>query len=199
MKSLTLNLEDEIFIYSKYRITPNELVLIKTLFLLQEEGDEEIFKNYITSLHQCNIKPRSVILSLQEKGIILKSFKIGEEGSSFDPHIIPLNKNFIKTLYKSSLELGKELFNSYPQWTSIKGNLVSLRGVSKHFDSLEDCYFKYGKAINWNIDRHNRIIELVNWASENSLLAKSLGAFVVDNGWLDLESLQETDTSTKIL
>lgn len=194
MKSLTLNLEEEISILSKYRITPNELTFIKTLLILQDEENEDLFKDYIESLYVCNVKLREVLISLQKKEIILKSYKIPSEGESFDPYSIPFNKNFIKSLYKSSFELGKELFEIYPQMTVINGSLVTLRGVSKHFDSLEACYFRYGKAIGWNQERHEKVLDLIKWAKERDIIKQSLSSFVINNSWLDLEAIRNGDS-----
>lgn len=56
MKNLTLTLEEEISILSKYRITSNELMFIRTLLLLQDEENEDIFQTYIEALHECNIE-----------------------------------------------------------------------------------------------------------------------------------------------
>ena len=194
MKNLTLNLEEEISILSKYRITPNELTFIKTLLILQDEGNEDLFKDYIESLYVCNVKLREILVSLQKKEIILKSYKIPSEGESFDPYSIPFNKNFIKSLYKSSFELGKELFEIYPQMTVINGSLVTLRGVSKHFDSLEACYFRYGKAIGWNQERHEKVLDLIKWAKERDIIKQSLSSFVINNSWLDLEAIRNGDS-----
>lgn len=194
MKNLTLNLEEEISILSKYRITPNELTFIKTLLILQDEENEDLFKDYIESLYVCNVKLREVLISLQKKEIILKSYKIPSEGESFDPYSIPFNKNFIKNLYKSSFELGKELFETYPQMTVINGSLVTLRGVSKHFDSLEACYFRYGKAIGWNQERHEKVLDLIKWAKERDIIKQSLSSFVINNSWLDLEAIRSGDS-----
>ena len=194
MKNLTLNLEEEISILSKYRITPNELTFIKTLLILQDEENEDLFKDYIESLYVCNVKLREVLISLQKKEIILKSYKMPSEGESFDPYSIPFNKNFIKSLYKSSFELGKELFEIYPQMTIINGSLVTLRGVSKHFDSLEACYFRYGKAIGWNQERHEKVLDLVKWAKERDIIKQSLSSFVINNSWLDLEAIRNGDS-----
>lgn len=194
MKNLTLNLEEEISILSKYRITPNELTFIKTLLILQDEENEDLFKDYIESLYICNVKLREVLISLQKKEIILKSYKIPSEGESFDPYSIPFNKNFIKNLYKSSFELGKELFEIYPQMTVINGSLVTLRGVSKHFDSLEACYFRYGKAIGWNQERHEKVLDLIKWAKERDIIKQSLSSFVINNSWLDLEAIRNGDS-----
>ena len=194
MKNLTLNLEEEISILSKYRITPNELTFIKTLLILQDEENEDLFKEYIESLYVCNVKLREILISLQKKEIILKSYKIPSEGESFDPYSIPFNKNFIKSLYKSSFELGKELFEIYPQMTVINGSLVTLRGVSKHFDSLEACYFRYGKAIGWNQERHEKVLDLIKWAKERDIIKQSLSSFVINNSWLDLEAIRNGDS-----
>lgn len=194
MKNLTLNLEEEISILSKYRITPNELTFIKTLLILQDEENEDLFKDYIESLYVCNVKLREILISLQKKEIILKSYKIPSEGESFDPYSIPFNKNFIKSLYKSSFELGKELFEIYPQMTVINGSLTTLRGVSKHFDSLEACYFRYGKAIGWNQERHEKVIDLIKWAKERDIIKQSLSSFVINNSWLDLEAIRNGDS-----
>ena len=194
MKNLTLNLEEEISILSKYKITPNELTFIKTLLILQDEENEDLFKDYIESLYVCNVKLREILVSLQKKEIILKSYKIPSEGESFDPYSIPFNKNFIKSLYKSSFELGKELFEIYPQMTVINGSLVTLRGVSKHFDSLEACYFRYGKAIGWNQERHEKVLDLIKWAKERDIIKQSLSSFVINNSWLDLEAIRSGDS-----
>lgn len=193
MKNLTLNLEEEISILSKYRITPNELTFIKTLLILQDEGNEDLFKDYIESLYVCNVKLREILISLQKKEIILKSYKIPFEGESFDPYSIPFNKNFIKNLYRCSFEMGKELFEAYPQFGIIGTSTVPLRTVAKKFDSLEEAYFRYGKSIKWNEEKHNQIIELVRWAKDNNIINCSLASFIINQGWIDLEALKKGD------
>ena len=54
-------------------------MFIRTLLLLQDEENEDIFKSYIEALYKCEVKTREVILSLQSKGIILKSFHCPNE------------------------------------------------------------------------------------------------------------------------
>ena len=90
--------------------------------------------------------------------------------------------------------MGKELFEEYPQFGYIQGNMVPLRTVAKKFDSLEDAYTKYGKAINHNYEVHKKIIELVKWAKENNILNMSLASFIVNNSWVDLEALKDGDS-----
>lgn len=193
MKNLTLSLEEEVSILDKYRLVPTELFLIRVLLILQDDGDEELFIRYIRTLKQAGINLRNILISLQEKEILLKQCKIVKEGEEFDPYSLQLNKNFIKNLYKCSFVLGKELFEEYPAFAVINNSYTSLRGVSKHFNSLEDAYIKYGKSIKWNPKIHQEIIELVKWAKEHNMLNMSLGSFIVNNGWYDLKAIMNGD------
>lgn len=195
MKNLTLTLEQEITLLNKYRLTSSELMLIRTLLILQEDSIEDLFADYISTFKDAGLNLRNMLINLQEKGILLKTCKIPKEGEEFDPYSLSINKNFIKNLYKCSFELGKELFEVYPQFTTLSnGATVALRGVSKHFNSLEDAYFKYSKYIRWNQEVHNEIIELVKWAKEQNLICCSLSSFIINNGWLDLKSMKEGNT-----
>lgn len=179
----------------KYGLTPNELLVVRVLLILQDNNEEELFQNLMVTLKHINLPLREVLVQLQKKEVILKSFKIPNSGEKFDPYSIPINKNFIKTLYKSSFEMGKELFDSYPQFGSINGNVVPLRTVAKHFDSLEQAYFKYGKAIGFNPEKHKVIIELTKWAKDNNILNCSLSSYIINNGWLDLQAMKDGNTA----
>lgn len=195
MKHLTLTLEEEICLLDKYGLTPNELLVVRVILILQDNNEEELFQNLMVTLKHINLPLREVLVQLQKKEVILKSFKIPNSGEKFDPYSIPINKNFIKTLYKSSFEMGKELFDSYPQFGSINGNVVPLRTVAKHFDSLEQAYFKYGKAIGFNPEKHKVIIELTKWAKDNNILNCSLSSYIINNGWLDLQAMKDGNTA----
>jgi hypothetical protein len=135
-------------------------------------------------------------VNLQNVGIINKSYKIPEVGSAFNPLDVPINKNFIKDFYKCSFDIGKELFETYPQFGYIQGNPVGIRSVSKKFDSLEDFYRFYGKSIKWNPAKHQEILELVEWAKENNILVTTLCNFVIDQKWSELAALRNGDLGT---
>lgn len=198
MKHLTLTLEEEVCLLDKYGLTPTELLIVRILLILQDDGDEQLFQRLMVTLKHINLPLREVLEQLQKKEILLKSYQIPKKGEKFDPYAIPINKNFIKALYKSSFEMGKELFDSYPQFGNINGNLIPLRGVSKKFDSLEQAYFKYGKSIGFNPEKHKTIIELVNWARENNILNCSLASFIVNEGWHDLNALKNGTDAANI-
>jgi len=48
----------------------------------------------------------------------------------------------------------------------------------------------YAKAIRFKIDKHNEIIDLVKWATENNLIQFGLGEFVISRKWLDLAKIK---------
>ena len=131
-----------------------------------------------------------MLQNLQDSGVILKSYKIPEKGTVLDVHSIPFNKNLIKDFYKSSFEMGKELFEAYPMFGIINGMNVGIRSVSKKFDTLEDFYRFYGKTIRNKPETHSHILELVNWAKENNILTNTLANFVIDHKWNELEALK---------
>lgn len=101
----------------------------------------------MVTLKHINLPLREVLEQLQKKEIILKSYKIPKSGEKFDPYAIPINKNFIKALYKSSFEMGKELFDSYPQFGNINGSVkIELR----HRESVQTLLIA-GKAFHFLI------------------------------------------------
>ena len=106
----------------------------------------------------------------------------------------PLNKNKVKQFYKCSFELGKDLWDIYPQFGLVNGNTVGLRAISDKDDSIEDFFKRYGKEIHWNPEEHQRIIDLVNWAKETNIINYTISKFVRNHKWEELEALKNGDT-----
>lgn len=174
------------------RLTPDELTLLMCLLIFQDDGTGKYLKQFLSILHDRNIKVRDLLIRLQNVGIINK-YNIPKEGEPFNPNEIPINKIFLKNFYKNSNELGEELFNTYPQFGVIEGAAIPLRGVATKFNSLEEAFFSYGKAIKWNPEKHNEIIQLVKWGGDHNLICKSLAKFIIDRSWEDLKSLKNED------
>ncbi len=189
-----LELKQQLSFCEKYRISPNELLLLEILLIAQEGDEPEIVKGYFTSDVRARGSTIELLLKLKESGVILKSYKIPERGILFNPLDVPLNKNIVKDFYKCSFEMGKELWDAYPQFGLVNGSQVGLRSVSKKFNTPEDCFRYYGKVIRWKPEIHNHIIELVNWAKENNILCVTLANFIIDRKWEELESLKNGDT-----
>ena len=87
--------------------------------------------------------------------------------------------------------MGQELYEAYPMFATIQGATVSIRGVSKKFDTLEDAFRYYGKQIHWNNDTHKHILELLDWAQNNTTFINfSLATFLIDRKWEEIEALK---------
>jgi hypothetical protein len=194
-------LRQQIIFCEKYNINANELMLLEILLIAQNGDDPETVKIYFTSRFKGSI--RDLLVNLQEAGVILKSYKIPEKGQSFNPIDIPLNKNLVKDFYKSSFEMGQELFEAYPISTIVNGSEYKLRRVSKKFDSLEDAFRAYGKAIRNKPEMHKKILSLIEEGKNSGYNFTNLGDFIVDNDWLNMELIAKdgilTNSSLKLL
>lgn len=193
MKKFNYTIDDDISFQEKYQITPNELFVLKILLLLQEdEQDIEYFQRFI-QISDNKKDFRNILKSLQDKGLILKTYKIPEIGSPFSPYDIPINKILVKNMHKASFDLGQELFDVYPRYGLINGGMVPLHGVSKRFGSREDFYRFYSKIINWNPETHKKIIDLIKWEQSNNIgfLNMTILSFVIDHRWEALQDIKE--------
>lgn len=173
----------------KYSISPNELLLLEIILIAQEGDDPEIVKDYFNCRKCARGSIIELLTNLQIVGIIHKSYKIPKKGEVLVLTDIPLNKTIIKDFYKGSFEMGKELFEIYPISTVVKGIEYKLRRISKKFDSLEDAYRAYGKAIRWKPDIHKRILNLIEQGKEKGYCFTTLDDFIVDNDWINMEAL----------
>lgn len=186
-----LDLAQQLTWCKSFDITPTELLLFEVLLLLQENDDPELVKFYFELSENARGSFRESLIKLQEAGLVNKSYKIPEKGTTVNPYDIPLNKVKSKQFYKNSFELGKELYENYPLSTVVNGIEYKLRRISKKFNSLEDAYMRYGKAIGWNPEKHERILELIKQGVENNYNFTTLDDFIVDNDWLNLEAISK--------
>lgn len=180
-----LTLDNELCLLEKYKLTPTELFTVKVILLAKEEGEYEPLKRFASIL---NGELRLEIEKLKSKGIILASYKIPAVGTPFIPEDVEFNKNFIKQLYRSSFEMGEELFNAYPQFLVIQGVTYNARRVSKKFNDLEDAFFKYGKAIKYNDKEHQQILCDIKKGIESNYNFTTLDDFICDRGWTALNA-----------
>lgn len=166
------------------------LLFIKMVFLAQE-GHSEYLNKYFTQM-TLDGAPRDTLVSLQNKGIINQSYKIPEKGSNLNPLDIEFNKTFIKSYLQHSHDMGMELFMIYPSSIVIKQRTYSLRNIAKHYKSLEDFAFSYGKTIKFDINKHNQVLELLEWGKNNNLITCGIVEFVVSQKWIELQEWKES-------
>ena len=189
MKHITTQIDEEFVIFEKYSVTPNELFFLKMLLLAKEEDMQDTIYRYFKLPEEARGSIIGMLESLKEKGIILSTYKIPKKGEKFDPFDVPLSQNFQKHFFKASYDLGKDLFDHYPLSTVVNGVETKLRRISNKFDTLEDAFRTYGKYIRWSETTHKHIIELIEWGKANNYNFTTLGSFIVDNDWVNLEAM----------
>lgn len=185
-----LELKQQLFFCEKYGINPNELLLLEILLIAQEDDGSDIVQQYFSNRVCSRGFTTELLQGLIDAGIILKSYKIPAKGTVFDPNSVPINKNAIKDFYKCSYELGRDLWEVYPQFGIVNNTQVGLKSVSKKFDTIEDFFRFYGKTIRWKPEIHEHIIELVKWANDNNIICTTIANFVIDHKWEELEALK---------
>jgi hypothetical protein len=180
----------ELDIMEREHLTPSELFITQILLHNQLDGDPELLGKYVQIPESDRDDFREILLSLQRKGCILKSFKIPEKGAKLNPHDIEFNKNFVNRIFRMSMELGRELFDAYPDFAMIQGSWVSIKTISKKFNSPEDASIAYARAIRNDPNLHKEILEIIKWANENGLINFTLASFIVDRRWEALRKLK---------
>ena len=183
-----MRIEEELNILEKYRISPNELAVLKTV-ILAIEGDT----TYLQKLLTLNVIDfRDNLVSLQNKELLLKSYKIPDKGGKLIIEDIAINKNVIKNYHKSSFDMGEELFTAYPAFVTIGETTYGLRNIAKKFNSLEDFYYFYAKSINFDAVKHAEIMNLIGWAGKNTnFLNFSILEFVISHKWVEVQLIKD--------
>ena len=176
-------LDNELCVLERYKLTPTELFTVQLILLAKEEGEYKWLQRFAQIQ-----KLRPIIESLREKGIILKSYKIPKEGEKLIVEDIPFNQNFQKQYFRASFDMGQELFETYPQFLTINGVCYNARRISKKYDSLEDAFAKYAKAIKYKDDIHQEIIDNIKWGIDNGYNFTTLDDFIADRSWTALEA-----------
>jgi hypothetical protein len=191
VKTFELSIDREIQFMIKYQLTPDEFFLMKLIFFAQEGQDK-----YISQFaNECGFeKPiREILTSLQNKGVINKSYVIPQAGEIFNPQDVDFNKTVLNQFFQHSQDLGMELFEAYPPFTIINGKTFSLRNISKNFKDLDDMCWQYGRAIRFNQQKHEEIMELLEFGKENNLIHSGISDFILSQGWMALQVYKDED------
>ena len=167
----------------RYNLTPEEWLVTRLLILASvDEGHKQYFIRYLNIPRKNTL--RDVLVSLQDKSIILKSYKIPNPGERFNPEDVDLNKNFLKTFYKCSGILGQELFSNYPHCIESGGRIYVLNNITKGYKDMEELYYDYGRIIKFNPDTHKEVMELLEFGKEHNLISYGICEFIKSYKWL---------------
>lgn len=189
-----ISIDRELQFMIKYQLTPEEYLLLELLFLAQNEHEEYLTAFY--SQGQYDHKILDLLQALKEKEIINKSYVIPEEGTIFNPQDVELNKRVLNQYIQHSQDLGMDLFQNYPPFTTINGKTFSLRNIAKNFKSFDDFCFEYGKTIKFDIDKHREIMDLLEYGKENNLIHSGICDFVISRQWETLDALKDGNLGT---
>lgn len=192
MHHFELSLNEETNIYINSGLTPTELYVLRLLFLAID-GEPTYLTNYLSNITDGKQLFRQVLKSLQDKKIILSSFKIPEEGESLNYKNIPFNKNFIKMYIRESNDIGKELFEEYPPFINIGGKLCSIKNFTKaNLFSFEDFCLYYAKAIKNAGVTHERVMNALQFAKEHNLINYTILEFIASHKWNEIEYIRSS-------
>ena len=188
-----LTLKNSLEILDYYALTIEELLVVYLLFLAsQEENHSEYLYKYYEAPNIKRSPLKNVLISLQEKGIIKKSYKIPT--GDFDPEGVDFNENFLKRYIKYSGDLGKDLLKHYPNYININGRTYDISNFAKKFNSEEDFCFAYGKAIGWKQKTHEEVLEILKWASESDKVTLgNICDFVISKQWTRLTEARDNN------
>ncbi len=187
-----LSLKEEIDIYINNGLTPSELFILRLLFLAQD-GDTSLINNYISNADNGKEVFKVVLKSLQNKGVILASFKMPKEGETLKYTDIPINKNFVKRFIKESNQIGKEFFDAYPPFIYINGRMASIKNITKAglFSIDEFCFF-YGRQLKLSSVKHERVMEALEYGKEHNLINYSILEFIASQKWNEIEYIRSS-------
>lgn len=195
MNHLELSVEREIELMTKTGLTAEELFVARLILYAQDNHPE-----YISQFFSQNGKTidslRDILVSLQSKGIINKSYKVPSSGNVFKPNDVDFNKNAIKEFYHFSQDLGMELFENYPAFITINDRQYSLRNITKLYKSFDEMCFAYAKEIKFSLDKHKEVMELLQYAKDNNLIKSGICDFIASHQWLTIQELQDGNYGT---
>ena len=192
MNHFELSLNEEINILANNELTPNELFILRLIFLASDGNAKPLIK-YLSDLTNGKQILREVLSSLMDKKVINNTFKIPKEGETLNFKTIPFNKNFMKSYIRESNEIGKEFFDSYPPFITIHGKLFSIKNFTKAgLFSLEDFCLHYAKSIKNCGVTHERIMEDLEFAKANNLINYSILEFIASKKYLEIEYIRDS-------
>lgn len=193
MVAVELSLDEEINLYISSKLTPTELFVLRLLFLAVD-GEPQLLVDYLSQTSNGKDLFRSVLESLVEKKVINSTFKVPKEGESLNYRTIPFNKNFIKRYIKEAHVAGKELFDAYPPFISIRGKMCSIKNITKaNLYSMEEFCVYYTKAIKSSKSTHEEVMTALEWGKENELINYSIIEFISSMKWKELNIIKDSD------
>jgi hypothetical protein len=193
MQNFELSLDEEVQLYINNNLTPNELFILRLIFLAVDDEQKPLI-NYLSNVSNGKQLMRSVLKSLQEKQVINNVFKLPKEGEVLNFKLIPFNKNFLKMYIRETHAIGKEFLDAYPPFINIKGRMYSIKNFTKAgLFSVEAFCNYYAKTIKNSGFTHERILKALEFGKEHNLIHYSILEFIASEKYKEIEYIQQSD------
>ena len=197
MYKLNVDLERKLAIMAKHELNAEEWLMIE-LLLISEDFPELLMKYF----NECKKEkiPRETLLGLKDKKIFASSYEIPNEGENFDLTQIEFSKTFKNNYFKESFEAGWELFDSYPEYIQNADKLMPARNITKNgYNDENDLFAKYNKSIQYKIENHKEVLELLEWAKNQKLITYGIVEYITTRKWLAHKQLKESGEINSML
>lgn len=182
-----LSFDKELEVMSKFNLDGNLWYLLRFLFIAKYEEDVEPLFTYLTKCTKSGA-PREMLLELKTKKILKKSYQVPEIGQPLLVENIDFEESFLNKYFKTSLEAGQELFDTYPTFLKMdNGKLIPAKNIASRvvFNSLEAFFLTYAKSIRFSRELHEEIINSLVYAKENNIIQYGVVEYVISRKWED--------------
>ncbi len=185
MEKLSISIDREMDIMARWSLTADEWMLTRLLMLAQDpENRPQYLKRYLTECAKTNLT-REVLISLQNKKVIDKSYKVPKTGEKFSVDDLEFTEMFRKSHFKLSAEAGLELFDAYPaHMYGQGGKILNIRNITKGgYADLESFSFAYSKAIKHDPKLHREVLESLEYAKEHDMVQYGIVEYIASQKW----------------
>lgn len=197
MYKINVDLERKLAIMAKHELNAEEWLFIELLFIA--EDFPQLLMKYFNECKKEKI-PRQILLSLKDKKVFSSKYQIPSEGENFDPTQIEFSKTFINNYFKESFEAGWELFEAYPEYIQNADKLMPARNITKNgYNDENDLFAKYNKSIQYKVENHQEVMELLAWAKEQKLITYGIVEYITTRKWLAHKALRDSGEINNML
>lgn len=184
MRFYDISLDEDLEIMSRYKINANEFMLVKLLLLSQDHPDNDKHLDlYLKECHADGTLNREFINLLVDRRIIVKTSPVVKKTSGIFPEDFHFNEVFMKNFFKFSDQMGKEIWDLYPDYIIGSCRNFPAKNFSKRFKDLKELFLYYAKQIKNNPKKHEQVVESLKFAIKHELITSSIIDYLLSNQW----------------
>lgn len=184
MRFYDISLDEDLEIMSRYKINANEFMLVKLLLLSQDHLDNDKYLDlYLKECHADGTLSREFINLLVDRRIIVKTSPVVKKTSGIFPEDFHFNEVFMKNFFKFSDQMGKEIWDLYPDYIIGSCRNFPAKNFSKRFKDLKELFLYYAKQIKNDPKKHEQVVESLKFAIKHELITSSIIDYLLSNQW----------------